>query len=351
MRISPSRHGRRRHDVASLRPAIRAFGRAAVSAIVLLCADPASADRIELGLPLACTFGVDCVVQNFVDVDPSPGFKDYRCQSRGYDGHKGTDFRVPDLEAMRRGVPVLAVAPGKVLRVRDGMADRFPKGRDDPAIAKRDCGNGVVIEHADGWTTQYCHLKRGSIRVRGGDIVQRATTIGQVGLSGRTAFPHVHLSVKKDGRDIDPMTGAAGLACGSKGRALFSKPLAEAIAAQGTHILNAGFSEAPVTMRGIERGMPRLSIANDETQALVFYFRTIWVRSGDRFRIDILDSKGGTFVKRISTPIDRDKAQYMIFSGKKRPETGWPKGLYKARGQVLRGGKPVAEAVRTILVR
>ena len=77
-----------------------------------------------------------------------------------------------------------------------GTNNRPPPGRD--------CGNGVVIDHDDGWQTQYCHLRRGSVGVTRGQAVARGDRLGVVGMSGRTQFPHLHLSVRRDGAVIDP---------------------------------------------------------------------------------------------------------------------------------------------------
>ena len=63
-------------------------------------------------LPLACTLGQTCEVQHYVDRDPGPGVRDYRCGPQSYQGHDGIDFRLPDMAAQRRGVDVLAAAAG-----------------------------------------------------------------------------------------------------------------------------------------------------------------------------------------------------------------------------------------------
>ena len=52
----------------------------------------AEAKPPALGLPIRCRPGKDCWLVNFVDVDPSPGRRDYACRKRTYDGHKGTDI-------------------------------------------------------------------------------------------------------------------------------------------------------------------------------------------------------------------------------------------------------------------
>jgi len=77
----------------------------------------------ELSLPAACDPGRTCWLVNFVDHDPGPGAQDYRCGRLSYDTHKGTDIAIANDAVMNSGVNVLAAAPGRVLRVRDGEPD------------------------------------------------------------------------------------------------------------------------------------------------------------------------------------------------------------------------------------
>ncbi|MCA6241401.1 MAG: M23 family peptidase, partial [Phenylobacterium sp.] len=90
----------------------------ALPCLVLLSAAAPGTPR--LALPLACTPGKDCFLQNHVDRDPGPGVRDFRCGAQTYEGHTGTDIRLTDHAARLRGVDVLAAAPGRVVRLRDG---------------------------------------------------------------------------------------------------------------------------------------------------------------------------------------------------------------------------------------
>jgi len=129
------------------------IGRGRLLAALVLCAAPAAAQDLTLGFPADCTPGDGCVIQNHFDHDPGPGFSDFRCGGLGYDGHDGTDIRVPTPADMA-ALDVLAAAPGRVRGVRDGMPD-IPQGSPGaPDVAGRDCGNGVVIDHGGGWETQ-----------------------------------------------------------------------------------------------------------------------------------------------------------------------------------------------------
>src|ERR1700742_3786963 len=81
------------------------------AAIGLACS--ARAENIELGMPVGCEIGQTCYVQNYVDDDPSQSSRDYKCGTLTYDGHNGTDFRLPSLAAQRSGVDVRAAASGR----------------------------------------------------------------------------------------------------------------------------------------------------------------------------------------------------------------------------------------------
>jgi len=50
----------------------------------------------------------------------------------------------------------------------------------------------------------YGHMN--SIKVRRGQILNQGSIIGTVGNTGRSTGPHVHFSVYKDGKLINPLT-------------------------------------------------------------------------------------------------------------------------------------------------
>src|SRR3954471_1267679 len=125
----------------------------------------ARAEELQFRLPVACEIGRSCEVQHYVDRDLAGGSKDYQCGTLTYDGHDGTDFRVPDLAAQRAGVDVVAAARGRVLRIRDGVADISVRELGRERVEGTECGNGVVIAHEGGFETQYCHLAKGSLAV------------------------------------------------------------------------------------------------------------------------------------------------------------------------------------------
>ena len=304
----------------------------------LAAASSASAADIRLGLPIACQPGRDCWVQQYVDHDPSAAVRDHACGQQSYDGHDGTDIRIRDTAAT---AAVLAAADGVVKAVRDGVADRLMRTEADrAAVGNRECGNGVLIDHGGGWETQYCHLRQGTVAVTPGTAIKAGERLGDVGYSGMAAFPHVHLAVRKDGQDIDPFLPEPGAACGPPSQPpLWTEAAAQALAYQRGAILSGGFAPAPVDLPDLEAGLapePGVIPGTDWT-ALIAYAWVINLEAGDEMIVTLTGP--GLADARNRVLVDRPKAQYMLFTGHRRPAAGWPKGHYGARVEVRSGGK------------
>jgi Peptidase family M23 len=295
-----------------------------------------------LELPIACAPGRTCEVQHYVDRDPGPGAKDYRCGAQTYDGHSGLDIRLPDMAAQRRGVAVLAAAPGRVTRLRDGLPDISVRTPGAASIEQQECGNGVVVDHGGGWETQYCHLAKGSLAVTVGRQVKAGTPLGRVGLSGNTEYPHLHMTVRRDGRVSDPFAPdlAAG-ACAPQGAAgMWSLGARAALPYRPGAILNLGFSGAPVTMAQVEES--QISLPADDSPYLIAYGRAIALMAGDVIEMRLTGPGGVVLAEARQPPMAKWRAQHLTYIGKKRPPAGWPPGSYGAEVKILRGGKSVA---------
>ena len=326
----------------------------ALAAVWLGIVRPApAAEDLRLRLPIDCHFGRSCWLVNLVDLDPGPGRRDYRCERHTYDGHKGVDIAVRDLAAMARGVPVVAAAPGIVKALRDGMPDGMPDKAFRETQQDRYCGNGVVIEHAGGWQTQYCHMRQGSVAVKRGDKVARGRKLGLVGHSGFTQFPHVHLSVRLDGRVIDPFlgrdTGArqAETACAAGAGALWMEGAARVLGQPMTNLFNAGFAAEKPKRQTISKGLYGAKALSRRSPLLVFWTETWWTRKGDRLEITITGPDGETVLAHTST-LERARALDMAFAGKRKPGLFWASGTYRGTARLLRDG---AEADRFTISR
>lgn len=301
--------------------------------LALLAAAPALARDPILNPPIDCDLSGACFIPRYVDVDPSAGASDFRCGPLTGDGHKGTDFAIPSRAAMEAGVPVHPAAPGTVLRIRDGVPDMELTAETRAQVEGVECGNGVVIDHGGGWETQYCHLRNGSIRVRPGQRVGNGTMLGEVGLSGQTTFPHVHLSVRHDGRVIDPFAPEAQAECGPpEGDDLWQTTPPY----RPGGLISVGFWAGVPSYDEVRAGTARAETLRGDDQAMVIWGYAFGGRPGDRMRLSILGPDGPVIDKDVT--IDSDQALFFRAVGRRTPEKGWPGGTYLGRVQMVRDG-------------
>lgn len=296
-----------------------------VAAALLLAAAAASAAP-PLEFPVACTPDADCWIQNYVDHDPGPGVRDYASGAMTYDGHRGTDIRLAHRARMEKGVKVLAAAPGRVQRSRDGVPDGG-KAEHGPG---RECGNGVRIDHGDGWMSVYCHLRRGSVRVGPGDAVAAGQAIGEVGLSGLTEFPHLHFELRKDGRVVDPLLETW------KGRFPY----------MALRFFNAGFAAGPAQPGRAAAGAYEGAAIGRDAPALVFWIQLAGVRKGDVISVT-LRAPDGSVLATAEHVASRTQAAVFRFVGRKRSGESWPAGTYVGEASARRdGAAPLKQIVR-----
>lgn len=290
---------------------------------LLLMALPAAAQEApELAFPVDCTLGETCMIQQLMDHDPTDGAQDFLCGAMSYDGHRGTDIRVPDMEALALGVQILASAPGTVLGVRNSVPDTgqggFPEGQD--------CGNGIVIEHANGWQTQYCHMAQGSVLVGPGDTVRSGQPIGQMGFSGNTEFPHLHISVRQDGADVDPFDPSEAATCGIGADPLWAEDIPLSLGG----ILSVGFSDAIPEFDAIRAGTADAASLSRDAEALVLWGFFHGGQAGDIVTAQITAPDGSAFHTQ-DVELERTQAQ-----------------LFRATGRINRAGLAVGDYTGTI---
>ncbi|MFO6464665.1 M23 family metallopeptidase [Jannaschia sp. KMU-145] len=297
--------------------------RVAAIALAAFVAPPAAAQEFRLALPLDCTLGETCDIQQYVDADPGPGARDYTGGFQAYDGHQGTDFRVPDLEAMAAGVPILAPAPGTVAGIRNTVPDgTFPEGQD--------CGNGLRIDHGGGWSTQLCHFAQGSVTVTPGDRVQTGDVLGRMGMTGRTQFPHVHITVRRGDTVVDPFV-----------EGLWSDPPDYAPGG----LLSAGFSDAIPEFDAIRAGTADAAELPVTAPALVLWGQVFGGQAGDVVRLSIT-GPGGRDVFATEQVLERTQALLFRAGGRRLREARWRGGDYVGRVELDRNGT-VIDAIET----
>lgn len=102
--------------------------------------------------------------------------------SQGYGWlHSGVDM------AAKKGEEIKPVMAGVVVKTEK---DRWGYGQH------------VIVEHKNGFQTLYAHLSK--IEVKVGDEVATDSVLGEVGSTGRSTGPHLHLEIRQNGRLVNP---------------------------------------------------------------------------------------------------------------------------------------------------
>ena len=318
------------------------IGRSAVALLSLGMAS--SSNSGELKLPIACEVGRTCFIQNYVDVDPGSASMDYTCGSLTYDGHNGTDFRLPSHSAEQPDVAVVAAADGKVLRARDGIDDVAIERGGRDKVDGRECGNGVVVQHSQNRETQYCHMAKGSVRVKPGDAVKAGQVLGKVGMSGLTEYLHLHFVLRKDGKVIDPFAdGRAPGVCMGNAENHWQESVRAQLAYSPRTVLNFGFASETVTNEAVESGEVLLHKPTADSPAIVAFIRTIGLKTGDVQKLTLRGPVGDILSENRAVALERNRAQSLLYSGRLRPGQKWSRGTYTAAFVVSQDGQAVLE--------
>ncbi|SFE57326.1 M23 family metallopeptidase [Roseivivax sediminis] len=314
------------------------------SALILLASAAPAAAEAFLSLPVDCTLGQDCFIEDYHDAQPGPGQTDYTCGLKSRDNHRGTDFALPSFEAMEAGVDVLAAAAGTVEAARDGEPDIALTPDRAAEIEGRECGNAVRIGHEDGYQTLYCHMKNGSLAVSAGDRVEAGDVLGQIGLSGETNYPHLHLSLLKDGARVDPFAPESTESCGADGDTLWTDPPAYT----PSGLFTAGFSIVVPSFEAVKSGTARRATAAPG-ENLVLYAHAFHPEDGDVLEMSATGPAGEVF----STEIELEDPQVQLFRayGRRAPDSGWPAGDYRGTVTQMRGDTLIAVRHAEITVR
>lgn len=115
--------------------------------------------------------------------------------------HDGIDI------SATRGTPVVAAASGCV---------RMERMTFNPGEGKRGVGYGIslVVDHGNGFTTQYGHMQNFSPKVqaffksaksrRECMPIERGEQLGNSGMTGRCTAPHLHFGMSHNGKSVNP---------------------------------------------------------------------------------------------------------------------------------------------------
>ncbi|UCF67937.1 MAG: peptidoglycan DD-metalloendopeptidase family protein, partial [Acidobacteriota bacterium] len=220
------------------------------------------------------------ILDDYVDLDPSPGLLDWSCRQETYDGHNGTDYSISSFLEMDRGRFVLAAAPGTVTFTDDGHFDRNTRGQNG-------LSNSVSIRHDDGTISTYLHLAKWSVIVSPGERVEAGQPLGLTGSSGRSYGPHVHFELRRAGGVLDPYAGP----CRS-GESLWSEQ-AQHIAFEPARLLDAGVTNSyPDWADALERPPGIRHVRRSADLSIVFWITLEHIKAGDVSEVRLIRPDG-----------------------------------------------------------
>lgn len=114
-------------------------------------------------------------------------------------------FRNTSLESNSTyNTPVYSPCSANIIKTFDGVADQ-PIGISD---AETSVGNAVIMKCDDGFYVMMAHFKAGTIKVKIGDQVTVGEQIAQIGNSGHSGGPHLHIDAFRFGSstsDVIPL--------------------------------------------------------------------------------------------------------------------------------------------------
>ncbi|MGE0481486.1 MAG: peptidoglycan DD-metalloendopeptidase family protein [Phycisphaerae bacterium] len=150
--------------------------------------------------PQAGNLWGDVLTNNFVDLDASGAVLSYDCSDWSYNGHGGHDVDLRDFGHQDVGVPIFAALDGTVVYALDGNFDRNTSCVGD--------ANAVIIDHGNGRTGWYWHMRNGSVAVSVGQNVVAGQQIGMTASSGCSTAPHLHFESRDNNVVYEPYAGA-----------------------------------------------------------------------------------------------------------------------------------------------
>jgi murein DD-endopeptidase MepM/ murein hydrolase activator NlpD len=245
--------------------------------------------------PIGGTPEQDWTIINYVDVDPRSGSaSDFRGGPFQYDGHDAMDIAIADFAAMDAGVPVYAAADGTVVDAQDGNFDRVTDANGEPA-------NYVVIDNGNGWTTNYWHLRNGSVAVQPGDPVYAGELIGYVGSSGNSTGPHLHFSVYHDGDNVETNYDPSAYWVNPFPYQGDVDPTVMAHGVSSADGMNVGTEERPLAVN---------TFPTDYADNVYFWYRLSNLRLGDSYDVQWYQPDGELYTDFPGTATDVERGPF-----------------------------------------
>lgn len=120
--------------------------------------------------------------------------------------------------AFHTGIDIGIAGGSSIYATKNGIVRQIEKNVKAINNCDYGYGNYIIIDHSDGTSTLYAHMKYGSISdsISKGSSIAQGEQIGQVGSTGCSTGNHLHYEVMVNGSTVDPadyidLTSASGI--------------------------------------------------------------------------------------------------------------------------------------------
>ena len=182
-----------------------------------------------------------------------------------------------------------------------------------------------------------------------GDTVAAGEIIGQIGLSGRTQFPHLHLTIRNpSGAVLDPFDARLqDSACTFRDRHDLWATL-DAQDYQPGGLLKAGFADAVPKYEAVRTGTADNPTLPRNAPALVFWAHFFGLRAGDEIGL-LLTSPTGEILSQSTHQMTKHRAVEFRATGRKS-KTDWPPGTYRGTATLTRNNAIISTTEHSLQV-
>lgn len=247
----------------------------------MLC--PVFAADISFVKPVECEINKEC----YIHKNPKS------------EGFKRVVFALPSFKAMEiKDYKVFATNSGTITRVIKNVDDN-EDNKPNPDQEDR-CGNGIMIEHAGGWVTQYCHLKRRSIDLKVGDKVTAGMQIGLVGASGIASEPQVEVTFMQNGEIVDPFAAN-----------LWNPP----IEYKKVGLIDFGLYTNDVPYDVAVNAAPKITEFHLDDNGMIAWVRLYGVKAGDLQKFTFYQPDGKVYKEPITAKISKASREWYSYGG------------------------------------
>jgi hypothetical protein len=155
-------------------------------------------------------------------------------------------------------------------------------------------------------------------------------------------FPHLHLSVRQNGAEVDPFTPNA-TTCGPSDQTLWALP----VPYEAGGLLDAGFTAAVPEFDAIRAGLATRPLP-DTAPGLVLWAYLYGSQAGDQVQFQII-GPAGTVLEETAV-LEEPQAQLFRAMGKRLTAESWPLGNYVGAVILQRDGKALDQIAVTVQI-